>query len=76
LGRPLNETFVKSPFLPDRCTSPLKTFTVEEQSELIRKGKIGLSQRVADIGSAQNPPRDIEHVHIHLYIKNKFSSRK
>jgi hypothetical protein len=56
LGRPLNETFVKSPFLPDRCTSPLKTFTVEEQSELIRKGKIGLSQRVADIGSAQKPP--------------------
>jgi len=76
LGRPLNETFAKSPFLPDRCTSPLKTFTVEEQSELIRKGKIGLSQRVADIGSAQKPPQDIEHVHIHLYIKNKFSSRK
>jgi len=56
LGRPLNKTFAKSPFLPDRCTSPLKTVTEEEQSELIRKGTTGLSQRVADIGGAQKPP--------------------
>jgi hypothetical protein len=56
LGRPLNETFAKSPFLLHKYSSPLKTFTAEDQSELIRKGKIGLFQRFAGIGGAQKSP--------------------
>jgi len=48
--------------------SPLKTFTVEEQSELIRKGKMGLFQRFADIGGAQKSPPRISSTTIFIYI--------
>jgi len=53
--------------------SPLKTFTVEEQSELIRKGKMGLFQRFADIGGAQkSPPGYRARTYSFIYQKQIF----
>jgi hypothetical protein len=73
LGRPLNETFAKSPFLLHKCASPLKTFSVEEQSELIQKGKIGLFQRFAGIGATQkSPPGYRARTYSFIYQKQIF----